>query len=225
MIHIAVRVQELVSSNLETLVSKTTDPAKVLNLLRSEIEETLISFHSELTMTKRQHERGASYADKLAADAELWTAKAKTAIDHKREDLARAALLAREGEIEKAAEARLEVEELARRVSELENGIADLDAKREDVIARAAASATDTLTIKTVNPSRREDNNVVRRMDRIDAMERRASFQNRSPAETQGDAIANADAEIAALSQASMIDAELNEMKAQAKKPARKKAK
>ncbi len=224
MIHIAVRVRELVSSNLESLVNKATDPAKGLNLLRSEIEETLISLHSELTMTKRQYERGVSYADRLAADAELWTDKAKTAIDHKREDLAHAALLARESEMEKAVEAKLEFEELAQQVAELECGITDLEAKRDDVIAKIIASAN-TPPMGIASPVRTGDHRSERRMDRIDELERRASFQDASSALGHEETLAKADAEIAALSQASKIEAELNAMKAQTKKSVRKKAK
>ncbi|HEY6964521.1 MAG TPA: PspA/IM30 family protein, partial [Erythrobacter sp.] len=102
MITIAIRVRELVSSNVDSLVSKAGDPRKMLRLLQSEIEETLIALHGDAAKAKRQRERMEDSATRLSAAAEEWTGKAKIAIDHGREDLARAALLTREAERAKA---------------------------------------------------------------------------------------------------------------------------
>ena len=103
MITIAIRAREIVSSNVDSLVSKAGEPRKMLRLLQSEIEETLIALHGDAARAKRQRERLSDTAARLAAGAEEWTGKAKIAIDHGREDLARAALLTREAERAKAA--------------------------------------------------------------------------------------------------------------------------
>jgi phage shock protein A len=220
MIHVAVRVRELVSSNIDAMINNATHPAKSLGLLRSEVEETLISLHSELTMTIRQQERTQSHAEKLKTEAETWTAKAKIAVDHGREDLARAALLARDNGMADAAAVQEEAAQLAKDVAELDAAIADLDAKRTDIVARAARLA---LGSQAVSPGGHagigtRDSRTARRLDRIDELERRLDFNESVPAEGSEAAIANADVEIAALSQASAIDAELEAMKAASKK-------
>ena len=162
MIHVAVLVRELVSSNLDSMICKATDPAKALGLLRSEIEETLISLHSELTMTERQQQRTQSHSEKLAAEAETWTGKAKTAVDHGREDLARAALLARENGMDDAAAVLKEANKLAKDVAELDAAIADLDAKRTDIMARAALLRSGSQTDQTAATTGKRDSMAAR---------------------------------------------------------------
>lgn len=224
MIHVAVRVRELVSSNLEAVLTQAANPAKALGLLRSEVEETLISLHSELTMTKRQQERTQSHSEKLAREAETWTGKAQIAVDHGREDLARAALAAREKGLADAASIKDEADQLARDVAELDAAIADLDAKRADILSRASEIASGQITSATVPISgsgapAAENSRTARRLDRIDELERRLEFgADNAPQLSSEAALAKADAEIAALSQASAIDAELAAMKAAAKK-------
>ncbi len=219
MIHVAVRVRELVSSNIDAMLNKAANPAKALGLLRSEVEETLISLHSELTMTRRQQERTQSHSEKLEAEAETWTGKAQIAVDHGREDLARAALLARQNGMADAAAIKEEADQLARDVAELEAAIADLDAKRADITARAAEMTSGAATVKSGSIADAEVSRTTRRLDRIDELERRIAFgAENSPPPGSDAALAKADAEIAALSQASAIDAELEAMKAAAKK-------
>ncbi len=221
MIHIAVRVREIVSSNVDTLVTKTSNPAKMLRLLLSEIEESLIGLHGDLSKTKREHERTAQRADLTAKKAEEWTAKAKTAVDHKREDLARAALMAREDGRNQAVSLSQEVETLADGISELETAITELEAKREDVLARLKDMPSQEAA-STCDAPDTKDSKTAKRMDRIDAMERRVNFGTEGRTDPKPTDI---DAEIAALEQGSAIDAELAAMKKPAAKRTRKKAK
>ena len=213
MIHIAVRVRELVSSNVDSLVGKASDPAKMLHHLRTEIEESLITLHGDLAKAKRQHERLIEQADAKAEGAEEWTAKAKTAMDHKREDLARSALLARENERVAADKLRSEANELAAGIEQTEDAIEKLGAKRSEAVARAPDLP---VTEKNSACPSTDDNTIDRRLDRIERMERRVEFAN----ETREEPVpANIDAEIAALQRDADLTAELAAMKS-ASKPA-----
>jgi phage shock protein A len=216
MMHLAVRVRELVSSNVEALIDKASNPAKMLGLLLTEVEENLIGLHGDLTRAQREHARLAQKAERVAADAEDWTAKAKTAVDHGREDLARAALLARESERRTADELAAEAEAMKTKLAEIETAIAELEAKRADVSARLAQ-----VTPAPTKPG--PDGRTARRMDRIDAIERRVGFVSESAGAAAS--LDGIDAEIAALGKDAAIAAELEAMKAQAKKTPRKKAK
>ncbi|QUL36811.1 PspA/IM30 family protein [Erythrobacter sp. JK5] len=219
MIHVAIRVRELVSSNVDSLVSRAGDQRKMLRLLQSEIEETLITLYGDLAKLRRAHERKVQTAAKLAETAEEWTAKAKVAVDHKREDLARAALLTRESDRKRVAAMRAEAATLAEELAEIEAAVAELETKRAQVGARIAAATGDAEGSADADAG--SDSRTARRLDRIDALDRRASFAEKESDEPSPDAV---DAEIAALGQASAIDAELAAMKQPAKR-ARKKAK
>jgi phage shock protein A len=212
--NLAVRARELLSSNVDTLLDKATNPAKMLGLLLTEVEENLIDLHGDLAKAVRAEKRLVAQAERTASDAEGWTAKAKVAVDHGREDLARAALLARESGRQEAAELAAEAEAAGEEVNTIEAAIAEMDAKRRDVLARMRDIAP------AAGGEAAKDSKTDARMDRIDALERRVGFGT-----ADGPSQAAIGAEIADLEKASALDAELAAMKAPAKKPARKKAK
>lgn len=220
MIHVAVRIRELVSSNVDTIVDQASNPAKMLRLLRTEIEESLISLHGNLSRARRQEDRLSDATRIAAEEAEQWTSKAKTAIDHKREDLARSALLAREDGRARAKALEEEVVKVGTAIKEIEQAIADLESKREEANARLAAIPSSGTSSSQVSAC---DSKAERHLDRIDRIERRVGFANDGVAEP---ALASIDAEIAALQRDADIHAELASMKSSSRpKPKRKKAK
>ncbi|MEP0189827.1 MAG: PspA/IM30 family protein [Erythrobacter sp.] len=219
MMNVAVRIRELVSSNLDTLLNKAEDERKMLRLLETEVEEALIALHGDLAKAERTHERKTRTTEALALNAENWTAKAKTAVDHKREDLARAALLARESERLQVHESKAELEKLAGEISEIKAAIAELEAKRADVTARTAEGQR--ANAQAPSPQTPKNSRAAKTMDRIGALDRRISFAGDDSASLDPSAV---DAQIAALSADSAIDAELAAMKKPAAKGASKKA-
>ncbi|MFM7378214.1 MAG: PspA/IM30 family protein [Erythrobacter sp.] len=95
MFRIAIQIKELISSNVTSAIESASNPAKMLTLLQREIEESIINLtgeHTRVSQTKRRLEASLTQHDLREAD---WSDKAKTAMDHGREDLARQALLAR----------------------------------------------------------------------------------------------------------------------------------
>jgi phage shock protein A len=213
MITIAIRVREIVSSNVDTLVSKAGEPRKMLRLLQSEIEETLIALHGDAAKARRQRDRLRDSASRLAAGAEEWTARAKIAIDHGREDLARSALLAREAERAKAATEVGAADALDAQLVEAEGVISALEAKRSALAQRIAdlvQAAAPTAPAPSAAPSAAM-RAVDQRIDRIDALERRAGFAE-TPASEAADPM-SVEQEIASLQQASIIEAELAALK------------
>ncbi|MEM6474817.1 MAG: hypothetical protein AAF687_01480 [Pseudomonadota bacterium] len=138
MIHLAERIRELVSKSIEMLLETAGNQQKMLRLLRSEIEEALIGLHGDRPKTQRAYERQVNAAHALEGAAEAWTAKAQTAANHGRHDLARAAVLAREGDRAKAAAMRRESEGLAEQIKQIDAAIAELEAKRVKLSERMA---------------------------------------------------------------------------------------
>ncbi|MDP5102592.1 MAG: PspA/IM30 family protein [Erythrobacter sp.] len=215
MITIAIRAREIVSSNVDTLIGKAGDPRKMLRLLQSEIEETLIALHGDTAKARRQQDRLRDSATRLGAGAEEWTGKAKIALDHGREDLARAALLARESDRAKAASETRAAETLGEQIAEADAMIAALEAKRSALGQRIADLTQPSAGAPASTPGVRA---IDQRIDRIDALERRAQFAA-TPAPENDDPAA-IEHEIASLQQASAIEAELAAMKGGAAKAA-----
>ena len=222
MITIAIRAREIVSSNVDNLVGKAGDPRKMLRLLQSEIEETLIALHGDAARARRQRDRLHDTAARIAAGAEEWTGKAKIAIDHGREDLARAALLTREAERAKAADTTVAATALDSQIEDAATVIAALEAKRSAITARITELAQTAAAEVPGKPA--ADRPIDKRIDRIDALERRAGFVDVPAARAPSPA--SLEDEITGLQQASAIEAELAAMKTTAapvKKAAAKK--
>jgi len=202
----AKRVGQLVSSNVESLLDKASDPRKLLLLLRAEIEDSIVSLQGERSRAQRKAERLAEAAKAKAAVAEEWTAKAKVAVDKGREDLARAALLARESDRTLAAELKADAEAAKAELGEIDTAMAELETKRAEALARldampAPARAAD----KPAAPASRTES----RLDGVEAMEKRMDFSAQRPADLSP---ADVDAEIARMEQESAIEAEIAAM-------------
>lgn len=220
--HIAIHIKELTGSNLNALVGSATNPVKMLRLLQSELQEAVIALQGDLGRAERQAERLETGAAQLAAKAAEWTGKARTAMDHKREDLARAALLTREQTQSEAEKMAGEARAMAAQAGEIGEVIAQLEAKlaetRERIEAETAASATPR---PAPEPAATRGERI---MDRISTLEKRVDFAaGTKPAPSP--APAAIDAEIERLSREARVEAELAAMKAVARPaPAKKKA-
>lgn len=218
MLHIAVQVKELVSSNLNTLVATATDPAKMLGLLQRQLQDCIVTLQGDLSRARRQHERLLAEAARLDSEAAEWTDKAQVAMNHKREDLARAALLTRERTLADAAKTReaaqaatAEAEETAQALAQLEAKLSETDARLADERASAPAARAPRAapTSASSSGSRSE-----RMLDRIATLEKRVDFA--AGDEPQPSPI-SIDAEIAQLEREAKVSEELAAMKAAAK--------
>lgn len=217
MAHIAIRVRELVSSNVSRAIDSASDPAKMLGHLQREIEEALIGLHGDIAKARRQKERKQSECDKAGWTLSDWDDKAKVAMDHGREDLARQALMARE-ECRSSIEAmEKDVQGLAADIAEMEDAERQLEAKREDVRKRHADQRAADGKSGPAAPANRTE----RRMDHIDALERRTAFATEESAKDCANA--SVEREIEEMRRARKIDEELAAMKSDEKaKPAKK---
>ncbi|WP_422450141.1 PspA/IM30 family protein [Endozoicomonas sp. ALB091] len=86
------RLSDILNANITALLDKAEDPEKMARLMLQEMEETLVEVRSDaagLIADKKDIER--QLANRLS-NIEEWTAKARLALEHSREDLARHAL-------------------------------------------------------------------------------------------------------------------------------------
>jgi len=219
MLHIAIQIKEVVSSNLNSMVAGATNPVKMLGLFQRQVQDYVVSLQGDLNRARRRQEQLAQQVQKLEQTAAEWTGKAQTAMDYKREDLARAALLAREqttAEAEAAAAgsraAAIEAGEIAEALAQLQVKLAETDAR----IAKERARASEQRPARTVAATRGE-----RVLDRVEAFERRVDFAVEAKVKSTP---ANVDAEIEQLRRDAKIGEELAAMKAAAKAAAPRKS-
>jgi phage shock protein A len=129
------RLTDIVQSNLNSLLDRAEDPEKMIRLIIQEMEDTLVEVRSstvKIIAEKKEVERRV--AD-LNRERDEWDRKAEIALLRDREDLAKAALVAKT----KAAE---QADALGAQLAQVEEALA----KANDDIARLQAKLTDAKT-------------------------------------------------------------------------------
>lgn len=222
---VAIQVKDLISSNVTHAVDTASNPAKLLHKLQREIEEAIISLAGERTRVTQKIKRyEASLTQNELREAD-WGGKARTAMDHGREDLARQALMAREDCRETIAELKQNIETAKAELAEIDDATGELEAKREETRAQAKAQAAADSDAAALGGSGAKGSKAESHLNRISTLEKRAQF---AAEDTVGERVnAAVDRDIEEMRRASAIDAELAAMKAPAApaKAARKKAK
>lgn len=211
MVRIAIQVKELISSNLTSALDGATNPVKMLAQLQREIEEALISLTGDISKARRQKDR--LDAEQVRAESRIgeWNEKAKVAMDHRREDLARQALLARE-------DCRAGIEEIKQDIATLDDELTamheaeiQLEAKRDNVRARMADLRAADGNASGIAARSGDSNRVSKRMQHIEELEKRTDFA----ADDQDYRSRNAsvDREIEEMSRDRAVDEELAAMR------------
>lgn len=219
MFRVAIQIKELISSNVTSAIESASNPAKMLTLLQREIEESIISLtgdHTRISQNKRRLEASLVQHELKEAD---WGDKAKTAMDHGREDLARQALLAREDCRQAIVRLKDEITAADANLAEIDAAIRELEAKREETRAQARAQiAADEAARAGATggaASRAEAH-----LNRINTLGQRAQFATEDEASSRTNA--SVDREIEEMRRASAVEAELAALKASAPAPAKK---
>ena len=227
MFRITVQVRELISSNVTSALDAASNPAKMLNRLQREIEDAIIDLHGELSKARRQKERLRTELTQTEDRVTAWSEKAKVAMNHGREDLARQALMAREDCRGKQERIDRDIDGLAADITEMESAIGDLESKRDEVRQRHADLVAADAEANSTGAGRQYGSRTERRLDHIDALEKRTAFA----VEAGADSCSNAaiEREIEEMRRGQAIEEELAAMRQDkpsgAKKPAAKSAK
>ncbi|MDD2878238.1 MAG: phage shock protein PspA [Acidiphilium sp.] len=212
------RLSDIVNSNLNSLLDRAEDPQKVIRLVIQEMEDTLVEVRSaavRLIAERREVERRIAA---LTRDQDEWHRKAEFAVQRSREDLAKAALLAKSRAAQAIAEAQTQIEAVQSAIAQQNEDIGKLQAKlddaksREKLIKLRQQNATTRLRVKQSLYDERVTDAFARfeQVERnLDVMEGRAEAYDlgRRPAEPT---VAE---EFAALEANDQVDRELAELK------------
>lgn len=217
MFEIAVRVKELTSSNLNSLVSSATSPAKMLRLLQLELEEAIISLTGDQTRATRRARDAADQAkaqDKAAAD---WQDKAKLALAGGRDDLARAALGEKDNAKVAAADLRAAAKDAEAEQAALAEAITGLETKLAETRDRLRAELSkQAAPAQPPRPAAKVNTRVDAMQDRIATLEKRIDFAEAGSSASAKSA--SLDQELAAMQREAQLDDELAALKKSMKK-------
>lgn len=170
------RVATLVRANLNDLIDKAEDPAKMIKQLILDMENQLLQVKTQVAVAmadehlleKKQKENEGRAAD--------WMRKAELAVDKKQDDLARAALERHKSYLqicesfsEQVADQKVQVENLKSALRKLEQKLAEAQSKSDLLLARhrRARAATKAIDAELAMNDRSKLNGFDRMSQRV----------------------------------------------------------
>jgi phage shock protein A len=133
------RFTDIINSNINNLLDKAEDPAKMVRLIIQEMEDTLVEVRSSSAKTLADKKELSRQTTRFENDANQWQEKAELALSKGREDLARAALMEKKKCADNAASLIDEISHIDDHISKLQSEISQLQDKLADAKARQKA--------------------------------------------------------------------------------------
>jgi len=162
------RMSDIVQANINAILDKAEDPAKVIKLLIQEMEETLVELRSVAAINLADKKQVQRQVDKLQLQINAWQAKATLAVEKDREDLARAALVEKHNCQQKLSaltdEQNVVEESLSKLqvdMGKLQDKLAEARAKQKSLIVRERSVAV-RMTVKNKVHSVKVDDAIIR---------------------------------------------------------------
>ena len=213
------RTRDIVAANMAELLEKADDPAKMIRMIISEMEDTLVEVRASAARTIADSKEMRRHIERLSELEESWTEKAELALSKEREDLAEAALVERRKAGDMAQQLRDEVKLLDDTLRSSEEDIAKLQSKLREARTKQNAIATRLESANTKARLRELWNGpkTHEAFSRFELLERRAD-EAEGRAEAMGLAPKTLEDEFNELRSSDKIDAELAALKARMNK-------
>ncbi|PCH97001.1 MAG: phage shock protein PspA [Gammaproteobacteria bacterium] len=133
------RFTDIVNSNINNLLDKAEDPAKMVRLIIQEMEDTLVEVRSSSAKTLADKKELTRQVMRFESEAQKWQEKAELALSKDRDDLARAALIEKKKSTENSQALVDELAHIEDHISKLQSEISQLQDKLADAKARQKA--------------------------------------------------------------------------------------
>jgi len=210
------RTRDIIAANVTDLLDKAEDPAKMVRMIISEMEDTLVEVRASAARTIADQKEMRRHVMKLEGLQASWTEKAELALSKDREDLAKAALLERQKAADMCDQLTVEITVLDDALRASEADIAKLQKKLSE--ARARQNSVATRLESANNRYRLRDMyagpKTAEAFSRFDVLERKVDeAEGRAEAAGLG-AVRTLDDEFAELRSSDKVDAELAALKA-----------
>jgi len=175
------RFTDIINSNINNLLDKAEDPAKMVRLIIQEMEDTLVEVRSSSAKTLAEKKELMRQVTRLEKDASQWQEKAELALSKERDDLARAALLEKK-KSSQSAQALLEelthtdehISKLQNEISQLQDKLLDAKSRQKTILIREKSVSTRLKIKEKIHSSRVNDalnrfDHYERKIDNIEA--------------------------------------------------------
>jgi phage shock protein A len=142
------RMTDIINANLNAMLDKAEDPEKMVRLIIQEMEDTLVEVRSTSVRTLARKKELQRHIAHIQAEVTEWQRKAELALSKDREDLARAALAARQRSIDNAVDHEKELKHVEGEIVKLDDDTGKLKAKLADAKQRQKAIILRAATVK-----------------------------------------------------------------------------
>ena len=166
------RFNDIVNSNINSLLDKAEDPEKMLRLMIGEMEDTVIDLKTTTAARMAEAIRSEKKVDEAKATVERWQARAELAIEKGKDDLAREALMEKKHAQEVYERALENISSLKKSVEEGKEEIRTLEDK-----IKAAKDKLATLQREQARAQERRDSSINLNA-RFEEMENRINRMN-----------------------------------------------
>jgi phage shock protein A len=213
------RFTDIINSNINNILDKAEDPAKMVRLIIQEMEDTLVEVRTTSAKTLADKKELTRRVTHFENEAVQWQDKAELALTKDREDLARGALVEKKKCSESAVALIEELSNIEEHITKLQDEISQLQDKLADAKTRQKSIV---MREKTVNSRLKvkqniENNRVNDALTRFDSYERKIDDIEAQVESYDMGSKSLAD-EIADLESNEKVDDELAQMKAKLKK-------
>lgn len=141
------RMNDIINSNISSLLDKAENPEKMVRMVIQEMEETLVEVRSGTAKVIAEKKTLVRRAEQLKTHAADWEQKAELALSKDREDLAKAALVEKSNitssvAILEADMAKLDItlEKLSTEIEQLQAKLNDARARQKTIVMRTQAT-------------------------------------------------------------------------------------
>jgi len=168
------RFTDIVNSNINNLLDKAEDPAKMVRLIIQEMEDTLVEVRSSSAKTLADKKELTRQVTRFENEAQQWQEKAELALSKGRDDLARSALIEKkkcsessQALVEELAHVDEHISKLQDEISQLQEKLADAKSRQKAIIMREK-TVSSRLKVKQ-NIDSNKVNDALSRFDRYES--------------------------------------------------------
>jgi len=215
------RMTDIVNANLNAMLDKAEDPEKMVRLIIQEMEDTLVEVRSTSVRQLARKKELQRHVAQMQGEVAEWQRKAELAITKDREDLARAALGAKQRMADNIVDHEKELKHVEGEIAKLDEDTGKLKAKladakqRQKAIILRAQSADSRLKVKRQIHDGRMENAMVKFEKyeaKIDGLEAQLESYDLGQVRSLKD-------QFAELEQGEKLDAEFEALRAKMGKP------
>lgn len=208
------RLTDIVNSNLSAMLDKAENPEKMLKLIITEMQETLLMARANAKVIISDKKTLERHLKTVRADIVLWQKRAEKAVAKQRDDLATQALHEKQ-RLEKLLEVQTEeLKQLEIGLNQLEHDVSKLQSKLDEVLAkRNAMNARCNSAVTTIKVRKQINHNEIEQaINRFEQFERKVDALDAEVDAMDLGVSQNLGAQIDSLNDDSII-AELKQMK------------